>query len=146
MGLKASFDLGTRSSWNTQISVKSRAAPTDLLLPAAASVLRLGGFRLDLSAGELRGPDGELAALRRQALAVLLTLGREAGRVVTKDRLMAEVWPGLVVGEGSLTQAVADIRRVLGDPQHRLVRNVARRGYLLSAEAVPAAGPPQLPG
>ena len=143
MGLKASLDLGTRSSWNTQISVKSRAAPTDLPLPAAASVLRLGGFRLDLSAGELRGPDGELAALRRQALAVLLTLGREAGRVVTKDRLMAEVWPGLVVGEGSLTQAVADIRRVLGDPQHRLVRNVARRGYLLSAEAVPAAGPPQ---
>jgi TolB-like protein len=120
--------------------VKPRAAPKDLPLPAAldaAGVLALGGFRLDLAAGELRSPDGELAALRRQALAVLLALGREAGRVVTKDRLMAQVWPGVVVGEGSLTQAVADIRRVLGDPGHRLVRNVARRGYLLCADATP---------
>jgi TolB-like protein len=113
-------------------------------------MLWLGGFRLDLAAGELRGPDGELAALRRQALAVLLALGREAGRVVAKDRLMAQVWPGVVVGEGSLTQAVADIRRVLGEPGHRLLRNVARRGYLLGADPappaarVPAAGPPAL--
>jgi len=129
--------------------VKSRAAAIDLppdraprAAPAAAGVLALGGFRLDLVAGELRGPDGDLAALRRQALAVLLALGREAGRVVTKDRLMAEVWPGVVVGEGLLTQAVADIRRVLGDPQHRLVRNVARRGYLLQAEPAPPGGPP----
>ena len=129
--------------------MKSRAAAIDLppdraprAAPAAAGVLALGGFRLDLVAGELRGPDGDLAALRRQALAVLLALGREAGRVVSKDRLMAEVWPGVVVGEGSLTQAVADIRRVLGDPQHRLVRNVARRGYLLQAEPAPPAGPP----
>jgi TolB-like protein len=103
-------------------------------------VLLLGNHRLDLAAGELRGPDGALAPLRRQALALLLALGREAGRVVSKDRLMAEVWPGVVVGEGSLTQAVADIRRVLGEPGHRLVRNVARRGYLLGAEAAaPAA-------
>jgi adenylate cyclase len=109
-------------------------APPDV----PASRLRLGRCTLDLTAGELRDADGELAGLRKQALDLLLVLARRAGEVVGKDELMAAVWPQVVVGEGSLTQAIADIRRVLGDDEHRLVRNVARRGYML----VPAAPPP----
>jgi TolB-like protein/DNA-binding winged helix-turn-helix (wHTH) protein len=97
----------------------------------AANRLPLGEFVLDLLAGELLTADGGLAGLRRQALEVLLLLGTRSGQVVTKDELMQRVWPGLVVGDGSLTQAVADIRRVLGDHEHALVRNVARRGYML---------------
>jgi TolB-like protein len=41
-----------------------------------------------------------------------------------------------------LTQAIADIRRTLGDADHRLVRNVARRGYLLVPDDSAA---PQVP-
>ena len=100
--------------------------------------LRLGALVLDLTAGELLAADGELAGLRRQALEVLLVLGRRAGQVVSKDELMQRVWPGVVVGEGSLTQAIADVRRVLGDTDHRLVRNVARRGYRLVPGGVEA--------
>lgn len=100
----------------------------------AAHRLRLGGFELDLLAGELLGADGQIAGLRRQALEVLLVLGRRAGQVVGKDDLMRLVWPDVVVGDGSLTQAVADIRHALGDHEHRIVRNVARRGYLLVAD------------
>jgi hypothetical protein len=55
-------------------------------------------------------------------------LGRPVGQVVGKDELMQCVWPDVVVG-GSLTQSIADIRRALGDVDHRLVCNVARRGY-----------------
>lgn len=102
----------------------------------AANRLQLGDFVLDLLAGELLTADGRLAGLRRQALEVLLLLGTRAGQVVSKDELMQRVWPGLVVGDGSLTQAIADIRRVLGDQEHQLVRNVARRGYLLEAQPV----------
>jgi TolB-like protein len=98
---------------------------------AAATRLQLGGFVLDLAAGELLTADGHLAGLRRQALQVLSILGNRAGRVVAKSELMDLVWPRSVVGEGSLTQAIADIRRVLGDAGHRQVRNVARRGYML---------------
>lgn len=107
-----------------------------------ANRLVLGDFVLDLAAGELLTASGELAGLRRQALAVLRVLGARAGQVVTKDELMSRVWPDVVVGEGSLTQAIADIRRVLGDQQHQLVRNVARRGYLLACHAAPTALPP----
>jgi DNA-binding winged helix-turn-helix (wHTH) protein len=61
-------------------------------------------------------------------LDLLLVLGRPVGQVVGKDELMQCVWPDVVVG-GSLTQSIADIRRALGDVDHRLVCNVARRGY-----------------
>ncbi len=98
---------------------------------AALAKLQLGGFVLDVGAGELRGPDQRLAGLRRQALELLLVLGRRAGQVVGKDELMELVWPDVVVGEGSITQAIAEVRRALGDTEHRLVRNVARRGYML---------------
>lgn len=98
--------------------------------------MQLGDWVLDLAAGELLTADGRLAALRKQALSVLLVLADRAGHVVGKDELTRQVWPNVVVGEGSLTQAVVDIRRVLGDHDHRLVRNVARRGYML----VPSSG------
>ena len=88
-----------------------------------------------MAAGELLSADRQPAGLRRQALEVLLVLGRRAGQVVSKDELMDLVWPDVVVGEGSLTQAIADVRRALGDTEHRLVRNVARRGYMLVPDA-----------
>lgn len=110
---------------------RSDVAPT----PSRAQRLPLGDCVLDLTAGELYGADGQRAPLRKQALRVLLMLGERAGCVVGKDDLMQQIWPQVVVGEGSLTQAVVDIRRALGDHEHRLVRNVARRGYLLAAPA-----------
>jgi len=100
----------------------------------AANRLELSGFVLDLNRGELLTPQDELAGLRKQALDVLLVLGARAGQVVSKDELMSRVWPDVVVGEGSLVQAIGDIRRVLGDTGHRVIRNVARRGYMLVPE------------
>ena len=100
----------------------------------AANRLELSGFVLDLNGGELLTPEDELAGLRKQALDVLLVLGARAGQVVSKDELMSRVWPDVVVGEGSLVQAIGDIRRVLGDTEHRVIRNVARRGYMLVPE------------
>jgi TolB-like protein len=100
-----------------------------------AERLPLGGFTLDLARGELLGAGEHPAPLRRQALQMLLVLGARAGEVVSKDELMDRVWGDVVVGEGSLTQAVADIRRALGDTRHRMLRNVARRGYMLVPDA-----------
>ncbi len=102
---------------------------------SAVGRLPLGSFVLDLASGELLSTDWQPAGLRRQALELLLVLGRHAGQVVSKDALMDLVWPDVVVGEGSLTQAIADVRRALGDTEHRLVRNVARRGYMLVPDA-----------
>jgi TolB-like protein len=105
----------------------------------------LSGFVLDLAAGELLTADHQLAGLRKQALDVLLLLGARAGQVVSKDELMRAVWPDVVVGESSLAKAVSDIRQVLRDHDHRLLRNVARRGYMLAADPRPRESAAQSP-
>lgn len=100
----------------------------------SASTIELGGLRLDLTRGELLTRDGEQAPLRRQALLVLLALARRAGHVVSKDELIELVWPGKIVTDDSLMQAVADIRRVLEGGSDRLLRTIPRRGYLLAKD------------
>jgi DNA-binding winged helix-turn-helix (wHTH) protein/TolB-like protein len=101
--------------------------------------LALGACVLDLERGELLDAHGEPSTLRAQALAVLCALGRRAGEVVTKEELMRRVWGDVIVTEDSLVQAVGDIRRVLGESGHRVVRTVPRRGYLLQVEVATKA-------
>jgi adenylate cyclase len=86
---------------------------------------------LDLQARELRSADDRPIELRPKALDVLLILAEHAGRVVEKSTLMKRVWPGVVVGDDSLTQTVVEIRRALGDFDRQVLRTVARRGYRL---------------
>jgi len=61
----------------------------------AATTFRFDAFELDVQRRTLRrsGSDVELRPLAFDALAFLV---RHAGRVVTKDELIAAVWPGLV--------------------------------------------------
>lgn len=61
---------------------------------------------------------------------LLATLARAEGEVVSTERLFDAVWPGLVVTLGSLYEAVAQLRKVLG-PGH--LATVPRRGYRLIA-------------
>jgi DNA-binding winged helix-turn-helix (wHTH) protein/tetratricopeptide (TPR) repeat protein len=112
--------------------------------PDRSSRLPLAGFVLDLQARELRSRDGQPVDLRRKALQVLLVLGEQAGHVVDKNTLMRRVWPGVVVGDDSLTQVVAEIRRVLGDNERRLLRTAARRGFALMPDTPSAAQAPPL--
>lgn len=95
------------------------------------SRLHLAACVLDLQARELRTADDRPIELRPKALDVLLLLAEHAGRVVDKGTLMARVWPGVVVGDDSLTQTVVDIRRALGDRERQVLCTVARRGYRL---------------
>ena len=110
--------------------------------PAADQRIAVGAFLLDLGRGELLDADGRPAGLRAQALKLLLVLGEQAGRVVSKDELQRRVWGDVVVTEDSIVQAVGDIRRLVGDDGHTLLRNVPRRGYLLDAPPAGAAAPP----
>jgi len=109
----------------------------------ATSRLRLAQFVLDLRARELRTADDRPVELRPKALEVLLLLAEHTGRVVDKATLMERAWPGVVVGDDSLTQTVVEIRRALGDREHRILCTVARRGYRLqpSGPSAPAIAP-----
>jgi DNA-binding winged helix-turn-helix (wHTH) protein len=74
-------------------------------------------------------------ALGSRAYDVLLALVERAGRLVTKEELIAVVWPDTIVEEGNLRVQISALRKALREEQHgRLcIENLARRGYIFSA-------------
>lgn len=89
-----------------------------------------GPFRL-LPAQHLLLRDGEPMAVGGRALDILLALASRAGEVVTKDDLMAAVWPGTFVDESNVRVHMTALRKVLQDGQdgNRTIVNVPGRGY-----------------
>ena len=100
-----------------------------------AATFRFDAFELDAQRRTLRrsGADVEL---RPRAFDALGFLVRHAGRVVTKDELIAAIWPGLVVTDDSIARCISDIRRALSDVEQRIVKTVPRRGYILAVPVV----------
>jgi DNA-binding winged helix-turn-helix (wHTH) protein len=90
----------------------------------------------------------EVVALEPRAVRVLRHLARHAGRVVSKEELLDEVWPDTYVTDGVLKRAVCHIRRVLDDPpqQSRFIETHHRRGYrfLSAVERLEAPSPPAI--
>lgn len=105
----------------------------------ASRIFRFAGVTLDGERGCLRGPDGAEVPLAPKPLDLLTLLARNAGRTLSKEVLLDQVWPGVHVTEASLFQAVREARRAIGDERAGLLRSVPRRGYLLdtSVEMVP---------
>ena len=99
-------------------------------------VLPMGS--VDSRREEVRTPHGKRIELRPRAFAVLRCLASHAERVVGKDDLLAECWPGTIVTEKSLTQCISDIREALGDSARDVIRTMPRRGYMLMPPAQPA--------
>lgn len=101
-----------------------------------------GGYRLDPSRRQLTAPGGQPLVLKGRAFDILLYLVRHAGELQSKDDLMAAVWPGLVVEENNLNQAISAVRRALNDTgrPRRFVTTVSGHGYQFVAR-VQALGP-----
>src|SRR5882757_11114678 len=89
-----------------------------------------GPFRLLTARHELL-VQGVPVAIGQRALDVLLALVRRHGELVTKDELMAEVWPGLVVEENNLAVHISALRKILGQTESgkSYLQTVAGRGY-----------------
>lgn len=100
------------------------------------------GYRLDVSFRRLWAPDGSALPLTGKAFDVLVHLVRNAGDVVDKEDLLAEVWRGRVVEENNLTQAVSALRRAFGTGagDRRFIVTVSGRGYSFVAPLEPAEG------
>ncbi|WP_085729320.1 winged helix-turn-helix domain-containing protein [Pseudomonas sp. R37(2017)] len=69
--------------------------------------------------------------LGRRAMDILLILLENAGNVVSKQQLIARVWPNSVVEDINLRVHMAALRKALGDGQagQRYIVTVAQRGY-----------------
>jgi hypothetical protein len=78
------------------------------------TLLRIGAWRVDPVSGEL-SRDGETVRLEVRTLRLLVYLAEHAGDVVSIDDLLKHVWSDVIVTPASVYQAVASLRRVLGD-------------------------------
>ena len=107
-----------------------------------------GPFRLD-SEKRVLVRDGVPIALAPKAAETLLVLVKNAGRLVEKDELMAQVWPDAFVEEGNLSRNVFALRQLLGkwDGKRDYIETVPKRGYRFVApvEAVTHAEVPLQP-
>jgi DNA-binding response OmpR family regulator len=105
--------------------------------PAADAAVTAGPFHIDLGAHQVT-VDGEPVELTRKEFSLLALLARERGRVVPRDRILAEVWQAVDANASrSLDVHIATLRAKLPCP--RAIATVRGVGYRLD---VPSGGGP----
>lgn len=102
------------------------------------------GWTLHSASGEIE-KDGKRLRLQDQPLQILLALLAAPGDVVTREQLIARLWPsGVVDFETSLNTAVRKLRVALGDEAEtpRYIETLPRKGYRFIGriDALPVAG------
>ena len=95
-------------------------------------IYRFGKFVVDTLRAEVSSA-GKEVPLRRQSFDVLVHLLQRPNRIVSKDELLDAVWGNKVVTDGALKHCLMEIRAVIGDRDRKVIRTVARRGYILEA-------------
>ncbi len=108
---------------------------------------RFHEFVLQVEQRRLLGADGVAVELTPRLYDALLFMVERAGQLLDKERLLAELWPGLVVEENSLSQAVSALRKVLGDDaqRSRFIQTVPRRGFRFVAPVSVVDVPAEVP-
>jgi DNA-binding winged helix-turn-helix (wHTH) protein len=101
---------------------------------AAPADVSFGPFRL-LSTQFLLLEGGKPVSLGSRALEILIALLEQRGELVSKQELMARVWPNVFVEPANLTVHMSALRRALRDGQdgHRFIVNIPGRGYCFVA-------------
>ncbi|MBX3611399.1 MAG: transcriptional regulator [Hydrogenophaga sp.] len=110
-----------------------KGATRDAIWPAEE--YRFGAFVLRTDRRELRH-EGVLRPMERRCFDLLAYLLRHAGRVVTKDELLDNVWSSRFVSTSVIAQSVLKVRKALYTDASlpELVRTVHRVGYRLAAD------------
>src|SRR5450631_2188700 len=78
----------------------------------------------------------EIRPLEPKSFRLLVFLLENPGRALTKDEIMAAVWPGAFVSDNSLARAITQIRKALDDDPKapRYVETVPTVGYRFVGE------------
>jgi len=113
----------------------------------SARPFRIGDWRVDPALDEISRRDKRIK-LEPRMMRLLCRLAAQPGEVVSLNDLLDHVWPGVVVSQSSVYQAVANLRRQLedDDDEPKYIATVPRKGYRLVAAvsakeaAAPAAG------
>jgi DNA-binding winged helix-turn-helix (wHTH) protein/TolB-like protein len=96
-----------------------------------AVIYTFEGFTFDAGRRRLADAKGDPVRLVPKALDALVILLENAGSVISKDQLMARIWPDTVVEENNLNQCISALRKSLGETRgdHKFIVTVPGRGY-----------------
>src|SRR5882757_7173414 len=92
-------------------------------------------WEIDLGRRELRSR-GIPVPLGGRAFEIVTVLVQSAAELVTKNHMMERVWPGAIVGEGTLHVHISAVRKALG-PDRGLLKTASGRGYRLLGSWTP---------
>ncbi len=82
---------------------------------------------------------GEPVAIEPRVFELVIYLIEHRDRVISKDELLDRLWSGKYVTESTLTRAVYEARRALGDDsrEQRIIKTLHSRGYQFVATLLP---------
>lgn len=103
--------------------------------PATETPLIIGAWRVDPGMNQI-SRDGETLKLEARTMRLLMYLAERAGQTIDTNELMDRLWPGTIVTQDSVYQAVASLRKTLRDDAKSpaYIVTVPRRGYRLIAQ------------
>ena len=112
-----------------RISALLRRAYASETSGRTGEVFQIGGHSVDAARSVLVAPDGAETPLQPSELALLRLFAAHAGEVLTRERLLNEVWGTNYMGTTrTLDQRVAGIRKKLG-ADARAIETLYGRGY-----------------
>jgi TolB-like protein len=89
-------------------------------------VYEFQGFRLE-PAERLLVRDGKPVAVTPKVFDALVLLVENAGRLITKEEFMKEIWAQAFVEDSTLAQSISQLRKALGDSE--VIDTVPKKGY-----------------
>lgn len=105
-------------------------------------LFRVGEWTVEPKRGLARRRDKKVH-LEPKAAELLSYLALRSGEVVSRAELLDAVWPDVTVGDEVITNAIAKLRRALGDDPKspELIETIPKRGYRIAASVseTPAA-------
>jgi len=104
----------------------------------APAIFRLERLEIDPETGLVSGPGG-CERLDPRVMDVLVLMTRHPNQVVTRDELLARLWPNRDVTDHAVTRCFYLLRRQLsqagGDSHYRmLIETLPKRGYRFTGE------------
>ena len=99
---------------------------------AALMKYQIGTFILDTRARTLSDQDS-CQNIRPKTLSLLLYFTQRAGKTISKQELLDNIWDDVNVDDGVVFQSVREIRQLFSDP--KIIQNYPRKGYEFTVQA-----------
>ena len=117
-------------------------------LETVPECLKIGDWQFHVGSHEL-SRNGKTIRLEPRVASLLLYLATRPGEPVSRTALLEALWPGVVVSDEALTNAVNKLRRAFGDDRAnpKVIETIPKAGYRLilpvqPQEPVPAPSAP----